>query len=315
MQQPRLRGFVAMAFGRPDTDRWYAKSVKPLLEAHGIEPRRVDQITHNDDVDDRIIAELKSAHLAIADLTYARPSVYYEAGYAAGRPIPVIYTCRSDHLDEGAKDPLRVHFDLQMKNFAAWDSPEDRTFATKFRKLLNHEARPIREKLREEGRSKAEAHAFAAMSRRAQLDALVRGAKQAAWDRDLEVWTLTNNAGQGTYWTSWFRGLSVLTCSSWHGNCLEGVQFIVHHRFNKTELDTVAALVHDPQFNLQVPLRPEPRKLSHVFDLTVVVSLESLRLARVRAALPLFEAISSANKHLLRKGRENFIRRGRSVIG
>ena len=97
-----------MAFGRGDTDNWYAMSLKPLLEAQGIE--QGDQITHNDDVDDRIIAELKAADLAIVDLTYARPSVYYEAGYAAGRPIPVIYTCRSDHLDEGAKDPLRVHW-------------------------------------------------------------------------------------------------------------------------------------------------------------------------------------------------------------
>ncbi|MEO6795906.1 MAG: hypothetical protein ABI401_10540 [Candidatus Dormibacter sp.] len=203
-----------------------------------------------------------------------------------------------------------MHFDLQMKNFAAWDSAEDRTFAAKFRKLLNLEAGPIREKLREEGRSRAEAQAFDAMSRSAQVEALVKGVRQAAADRDLEVWLLTNSTGSGVYWTGWFRGMSVLSCRAWRGTCLDGVQFIVHHRFNKAQLDRVAALVRDPQFNLQVPLQPVPRRLSRVFDLTVVVSLESLPLSRVRGVLPSFESTSSADRHMRQVGREDFIRRG-----
>jgi nucleoside 2-deoxyribosyltransferase len=49
-----------------------------------IEPLRVDQIEHNDDIDDKIIELIKKCDFCIADLTYARPSVYYEAGYVYG---------------------------------------------------------------------------------------------------------------------------------------------------------------------------------------------------------------------------------------
>src|SRR5205823_4141898 len=116
MSAPRIRCFVAMAFGRPDTDQWYKQTLEPLLRRHNISPRRVDLINHNDDVDDKILDELQKADMAIADLTYARPSAYFEAGYAIGSGRRVIFTCRSDHLKQGATDPHRIHFDLQMKN-------------------------------------------------------------------------------------------------------------------------------------------------------------------------------------------------------
>ena len=100
----KLQCFVAMAFGRPDTDRWYDSTLKPLLIKHGLAPRRVDRITHNDNVDQRILKELGKADLVVADLTYARPSVYFEAGHAHGRELPVIYTARWDHLKPSADD-------------------------------------------------------------------------------------------------------------------------------------------------------------------------------------------------------------------
>jgi nucleoside 2-deoxyribosyltransferase len=84
--------------------------------------RRVDRIEHNDDIDDRIIAEIEKADLVITDLTYARPSVYFEAGYAQ-RAIPVVYTVRGDHFRARDADPhgnRQVHFDLKMRNIIAW---------------------------------------------------------------------------------------------------------------------------------------------------------------------------------------------------
>lgn len=68
--------------------------------------------------------------MVIADLTYARPSVYFEAGYAQ-RAIPVIFTARSDHFREHDNDPngnRHVHFDLKMRNIIAWSSPNDDAF-------------------------------------------------------------------------------------------------------------------------------------------------------------------------------------------
>ena len=121
-----LRCFVASAFGYPDVDGVFTKGIRPVLKQLGIAAQRVDKIEHNDDIDDRIFTLLNKADLCIADLTYARPSVYYEAGYAAGQGKPVIYIVRTDHFrrrtpDEDPQDKLRVHFDLQMKNIIRWD--------------------------------------------------------------------------------------------------------------------------------------------------------------------------------------------------
>jgi nucleoside 2-deoxyribosyltransferase len=82
----KLRCFAAMAFGQKDTDAIF-KILRRTLAPLGINAQRVDRIEHNDNIDTRIISEIEAADLVIADLTYARPSVYFEAGYAQ-RAIP-----------------------------------------------------------------------------------------------------------------------------------------------------------------------------------------------------------------------------------
>jgi hypothetical protein len=83
----QLRCFVAMAFGQTDTDAIF-KTLRKTLVPLGINAQRVDRIEHNDNIDTRIISEIEAADLVIADLTYARPSVCSEAGYATP-PAPL----------------------------------------------------------------------------------------------------------------------------------------------------------------------------------------------------------------------------------
>jgi nucleoside 2-deoxyribosyltransferase len=140
-----MKCFVAMAFGREDTDAVFDRSILPVLTEMGIDVVRVDRVEHNDNIDDRILSEIDDSDFALADLTYARPSVYYEAGYAE-RQIPVIYTIRSDHLKPKAEDEfgnLRLHFDLAMKNVIDWPSPDDEIFAEKLRSRAAYVSRPI----------------------------------------------------------------------------------------------------------------------------------------------------------------------------
>ena len=58
------------------------------------------EIEHSGKIDDRIIAEIRTAGLVVADFTGSRGGVYYEAGFASGLGIPVIWSCREDHLDQ-----------------------------------------------------------------------------------------------------------------------------------------------------------------------------------------------------------------------
>ena len=58
----------------------------------------------------------------VADFTHgdngARGGVYYEAGFAHGLGIPVIYSCRADLMDE-------LHFDTRQIYHVVWSNPEE----------------------------------------------------------------------------------------------------------------------------------------------------------------------------------------------
>ena len=135
-----------MAFGQTDTDTLYDRSIAPVLRQRGIAAFRVDRSVRNEDIDDQILAGLQRCDLVIADLTYARPSVYFEAGVAHGRQVPVIFTCRTDHFKHRPDDAhgnLRVHFDLQMKPIIAWSAPGDARFVTRLARRIDHVTRPL----------------------------------------------------------------------------------------------------------------------------------------------------------------------------
>lgn len=135
------RCFIAMAFGKKDTDTIYDKHIKSIVKNCGFAPRRIDRVIHNDFIDRKIINEIENADVCIADLTYARQSVYFEAGFAQ-RKIPVIYTCRQDHFIN-KDDFLMVHFDLRQRNIIPWNNVSDRVFPIALKKRLTNITRPI----------------------------------------------------------------------------------------------------------------------------------------------------------------------------
>jgi nucleoside 2-deoxyribosyltransferase len=133
-----------MAFGQKDTDAIF-RALRKTLGPLGVNAQRVDRIEHNDKIDTRIISEIEAADLVIADLTYARPSVYFEAGYAQ-RATPVIFTARSDHFRERDDDPngnRHVHFDLKMRNIIAWSSPNDSAFLGRLTRRVTKVIAPL----------------------------------------------------------------------------------------------------------------------------------------------------------------------------
>jgi hypothetical protein len=140
-----MKCFIASAFGRDDVDAIYDRCILPVLKKLYVTPLRVDRVEHNEEIDNKIFELLDSADFVIADLTYARPSVYYEAGYAAGKSKPVIYIAKGDHFrahDDDIYGNFRIHFDLQMKNIIPWKSPE-RIFSDKLHKRVRLVLRPF----------------------------------------------------------------------------------------------------------------------------------------------------------------------------
>ena len=120
-QKESSQGFVAMWFD-DSTDSAWSEGIKPGIEDAGYEAFRIDRKEHSNKIDDEIIAELRRSRFVVADFTQgddgARGGVYYEAGFAHGLNIPVIFACRKDtlkklHLTLGSTIIL---FGKHMKN-------------------------------------------------------------------------------------------------------------------------------------------------------------------------------------------------------
>ena len=117
------KGFVAMWFDESTQKAW-EEGIKRGIEDAGYEAVRIDEQEHNDKIDDRIIAEIRRSRFIVADFTQgekgARGGVYYEAGFAHGLGIEVIFTCRKDVLDNND-----IHFDTRQYNHIGWETPEE----------------------------------------------------------------------------------------------------------------------------------------------------------------------------------------------
>lgn len=196
---PSLRVFVAMRIGNGLTDRLYNKSIRPAVRECGFTAARIDKIEYKEDVDDRILDEIEHADIVIADLTFARPSVYFEGGYAAGLGKPVIYTARRDHFRDKDDDPLgnlRVHFDLMMKNIIDWSEPDSATFRKRLAARVRHVARPI-VRARQADKAAADARLnFSRLPLSKRLEAVTDAVAGFLEDREYTVSRLGTKAGR-----------------------------------------------------------------------------------------------------------------------
>lgn len=116
--------FIACAFGKPEIDTLSDRHLIPACAKLGYKSIRVDRSEPDRTITELIMQEITQSAAMLADLTYARPSVYFEIGYALGLGIPIILSCREDHY-RGIQDDLRVHFDLEQYKISFWKLDED----------------------------------------------------------------------------------------------------------------------------------------------------------------------------------------------
>ena len=125
------QAFVAMWFNHETNDA-YEQGVRSGIEDAGFNAMRIDRKEHVNKIDDEIIAEIRRSRFLVADFSQgkdgARGGVYFEAGFALGLGIPVIYTCRGSDID-------KLHFDTRQYNHIVWDSPQQLREALKNRIL------------------------------------------------------------------------------------------------------------------------------------------------------------------------------------
>jgi hypothetical protein len=109
-------GFVAMSF-QPEFNELYEKGISEGIRLAGYQPLRIDRTEHNNRIDDEILASIKRSRFLVADFTSHRGGIYFEAGYALGMGLRVIWLVNSDELKN-------VHFDTRQYNFIRWQHGE-----------------------------------------------------------------------------------------------------------------------------------------------------------------------------------------------
>ena len=119
--------FIACAFGHTEIDELSNKYFFSACEKLGYEAVRVDMTEPSQTITERIMGGITEAACVIADLTYTRPSVYFEVGYSVGLGIPLLLTSRKDHF-HGKKDTQRVHFDLEQYKISFWEQDDSGEF-------------------------------------------------------------------------------------------------------------------------------------------------------------------------------------------
>ena len=166
----KISCFVACAFGKDDVDEIYQNALLPVLKLMEITPYRVDQIEHNDDIDDKIIELILKCDICIADLTYSRPSVYYETGYFKGLGKSVIFIARKDHFLPKTEDVygnFKIHFDLQMKNIIPWSSTSRiDTFKRKLLSRLKLVLKPLLQRIEKDHKQEKDRLDFSRLSQK-----------------------------------------------------------------------------------------------------------------------------------------------------
>jgi len=125
------KGFMAMAFSNETLRRIFVEHFKPASQAAGFNLVRIDDAPPAGLIDVRLQNEIRTSRFLVADLTDHNPGAYWEAGFAHGLGLPVIYTCE----DKMFKDP-GTHFDTNHFHTIRWNAENPAEAANRLRDTI-----------------------------------------------------------------------------------------------------------------------------------------------------------------------------------
>lgn len=112
--------FIAMSFSPKDEIVAIKDAIKSAVNEAKYNPIIINEkhIDSDQTINDAIIAEIKRAKFVVADFTEQKSGVYFEAGFALGLGIPVIYCCDEEDFKKNS------HFDVNHYPHILYKTPE-----------------------------------------------------------------------------------------------------------------------------------------------------------------------------------------------
>lgn len=116
--------FMAMKFGEVETDTLYKDFLKQAVNDTGLKLVRIDEIAKAGVIDNNMRLEIRKSCLLLSELTHGNNGAYFEAGFAEGMDIPVIYLCEKSVFD--SKDnKIKPHFDTNHCTTIIWEKGKE----------------------------------------------------------------------------------------------------------------------------------------------------------------------------------------------
>lgn len=125
--------FMAMKFGKEETDNLYKNILVDAVRDTGFELRKLDDNPQAGLIDDRLRVEIRRSKFLISDLTHDNPGAYFEAGFAEGLGKKVIYICEKTVFDERG-----THFDTNHHLTLKWDFSKPEEFAEQLKATIRN---------------------------------------------------------------------------------------------------------------------------------------------------------------------------------
>ena len=121
---PHRYGFLAMQFDKDEIENLSSKHLKPVIWRElGYEVQDLRNVSKAGIIDEIMRTTIKNSKFVIADLTHDNNGAYWEAGYAEGIGIPVIYICERKKFKKE-----KTHFDTNHLTTVLWSMDETDRF-------------------------------------------------------------------------------------------------------------------------------------------------------------------------------------------
>lgn len=123
--------FMAMKFDEKQ-QRFIKEKLAPEIKKLGFDLRLLSDITSTENlIDNKLRLAIRRSRFLICDLTHGNRGAYWEAGYAEGLGLPVIYICEKKILD-AKKD---IHFDVSHQEIYFWEDGNEKSIQSFLSKI------------------------------------------------------------------------------------------------------------------------------------------------------------------------------------
>ena len=133
-------GFIAMPFGEPELS-----DIVLLLKREIKQRLNYGLVDLNDTskagvIDNHLREQIQGASFVLAELTHGNHGAYWEAGYAEGKEIPVIYICERTAFED---EKRKTHFDVNHCTTEIWEKDKLDTFVDELLQTLQRSLKEV----------------------------------------------------------------------------------------------------------------------------------------------------------------------------